>query len=99
VLQGHRDQVSCLAFHPAGKLLASGSHDFNIRTWTVASSKEKLVLKGHKGPIMSLAYNPDGELLASACMDRTLRLWDPSTGSFHSALKQQRMAVHLFIIA
>ena len=70
-----------MAFHPAGKLLASGSHDFSIRIWLVSASKEKLHLKGHQAPIMSLAYNPDGELLASACMDRTLRLWDPSTGA------------------
>src|SRR5262249_35802620 len=32
-LQGHRGPVSCLAFTPDGKLLASGSHDRTVRLW------------------------------------------------------------------
>jgi WD40 repeat protein len=89
VMQGHRDQVSCMSFHPAaGKaaILATGSHDATVRIWAVASGQERQLLKGHKGAVVGVAYNPDGDLLATASMDRTLRLWDAKAGGIRPSV-------------
>ena len=43
----HDRSVSCVAFSPDGKTLASGSGDKTIKLWDVATGKEQATLKGH----------------------------------------------------
>jgi WD40 repeat protein len=46
-VEGHQDEVSCVAFSSDGKLLASGSRDKTVKVWDVEKRQELLTLKGH----------------------------------------------------
>jgi len=43
-LIGHRWTVSCLSFHPAARMLASGSFDRTIRIWDTNDGKVRACL-------------------------------------------------------
>ncbi len=77
---GHTHWVTCVAFDPSGKLLASGSEDRTVRLWDVATGKTLHLLKGHEQMVTGVSFSPDGTRLASASLDRKVRLWDVRTG-------------------
>jgi WD40 repeat protein len=83
-LTGHHKNVNEIAFHPGGKLLASGSEDGTIILWDIESraiAGEPLTNGGSS--VRSISFSPDGKLLASSSYDGTLVLWeiDPESWS------------------
>jgi tetratricopeptide (TPR) repeat protein len=86
-LKGHTDSISCLAFFPDGKTLATASGDMTVRLWDVATGQERITLKGHKAGISSIAITPDGKLLATASGDGTIKLWAAATDKEATAPK------------
>src|SRR5260370_22801695 len=56
----HGASVTCLAYAPAGKSVASCGGEGTVRVWELDSRKELLRLRGHQGPISSIAFSPDG---------------------------------------
>lgn len=76
-LHGHSAPIECLAFGPAGKLLASAGKDCTVRIWEVdtARPREICLLEGHAQPIQAIAFSPDARLLVSAAADGILRVW------------------------
>ena len=79
VLKGHRDMVSCLAFHPFEPLCYSGSEDGTVRTWDLQT---KALVPGsgtlrHAEAVTSVAVEPsEGRWLAVGCNDQAVRLYE-----------------------
>ncbi|MBM3737284.1 MAG: TIR domain-containing protein [Acidobacteria bacterium] len=87
VARGHTDSVSCCAWSPDGKRLASASLDNTLRIWDPSNARSLASLHGHSASVSSCAWAPDGKRLASASLDNTLRIWDPSNARSLTSLK------------
>src|SRR5262245_11973544 len=65
-LTGHTNESYRPAFSADGKRLASGSGDFILRVWDVASGREELTLKEYQHWLWSVAFDLEGKRLVSA---------------------------------
>jgi WD40 repeat protein len=81
-LTDHKAGVTCVAFSPDGKWLASGSMDKSVRIWDRETGKVKHTFLGrHKEPVYSLAFSPDGGQLASGGKDGVIYFWNLQLGT------------------
>ncbi len=78
-LEGHAAAVNTAIFLPGGRA-ATGSDDFTVILWDLASGTALRTLEGHKGKVFGLAATADGARLASASWDGSVRIWDTGTG-------------------
>ena len=66
-LKGHLDYSFSSAWHPDGRVLATGNQDTTCRLWDVRNlSRSLAVLKGRIGAIRGLRFSSDGRFLAAA---------------------------------
>ena len=78
---GHGYPISCLAFSPDGKKLASGSAGSDVYLWDVQSGRQLHRLWELGSWVTSVAFSPDGKTLAaSGSRDKNFYLWDVDTG-------------------
>jgi serine/threonine protein kinase/WD40 repeat protein len=77
----HAQQVTALAFDPAGGVLASTSWDESARLWTAAALEPLHVLRGHTMAVTSAAFAPDGMRLVTCSLDQSVRVWEVATGA------------------
>jgi WD40 repeat protein len=77
----------CLAFHPAGRILAAGLANGNVQLRDALDGHVLRTIKAHAGRVTSLDFSPDGKVLASAGADRLVALWDPADGHQLGLLK------------
>ena len=62
---GHTGPISCLALHPAGRLVATAGHDATVRLWDLAQTRPSWGLDtgASSGSIGSVAFTPEGRYL------------------------------------
>jgi WD40 repeat protein len=85
----HPNLVDAVAFDPAGKMLATGCHDGNLRTFDLEKNAVAKTIVAHvqtqpanqQNPIYAVAWTPDGKQVISASYDKTLKLWDATAGT------------------
>jgi WD40 repeat protein len=75
----HSIDGTLLAWHPAGRWLATGYSNGDLRLWDVETGEAR-PLAGHTQYIWSLAFDPRGEFLSSQSWDGTPRFWEPASG-------------------
>jgi WD40 repeat protein len=80
VLRGHEDMVTCVAFAPDGRRLASAALDRTARVWDVRTGAELLCLRGHGAGVLAVLFAPDGRHVLAAAADQSVRVWDAQGG-------------------
>jgi WD40 repeat protein len=73
---GHTRTAYRPAFSADGKRLASGSEDFSVRVWDVATGQEELLLEGHRAPVWAVAFDDERKQVVSADAAGTVKVWD-----------------------
>ncbi|KAF0911859.1 hypothetical protein E2562_012341 [Oryza meyeriana var. granulata] len=80
-LKGHLDYSFSSAWHPDGRMLATGNQDRTCRLWDVRNlSRSVAVLEGRIGAIRGLKYSPDGRFLAVSEPADFVHVYDASAG-------------------
>lgn len=75
VLGSHERTVTCAAFSPDGKLLATGSQDQKVKLWDVPQRALLKTLDAATGTVWSVAFTPDSRQLVTSGLGG-VRLWD-----------------------
>lgn len=76
VLYGHENVVTCLDFESADGYLVSGSTDWLVRVWDLASEEMVVTLEGHNAPVRCIQLTD--QQIVSGSNDGTIRVWDLS---------------------
>ncbi|XP_034582031.1 pre-mRNA-processing factor 19 homolog 2 isoform X2 [Setaria viridis] len=80
-LKGHLDYSFSSAWHPDGRVLATGNQDTTCRLWDVRNlSRSLAVLKGRIGAVRGLKFSSDGRFLAMAEAADFVHVYDSHAG-------------------
>src|SRR5262249_1953218 len=79
-LEGHKQEITGLAFSPDGTRILTTSYDKTARIWDANTGQELVRLDGHREPVTRAAFSPNGDRVVTICEDNTARLWEVSSG-------------------
>src|SRR5262245_49997003 len=91
-LQGHKREVTVVAFSPDGKIILTASDDGLLILSDAVSRKHLRTLVANEGigsggswhsaplGVLAASFSPDGSLIASGGADGVVRLWETATG-------------------
>ncbi len=78
-LATHGTEITSVAWHPSGTVVATGSRDGTLRIGPF-TGEEPHLLFGHDAFVSGLAIEPGGRRIASAADDGTVRVWPMPEG-------------------
>lgn len=86
------DRVVALAFHPDGKLLATGggepSRSGELQLWDLETGKlVRNFEDAHSDTVFGVTFSPDGKYLASSGADKFVKVFEVDTGEFVKAFE------------
>jgi len=73
-------KITCVAFSPDGKFVASAADDNLVRLWQLPKVEAARTLAGHGWRVTSVAFSPDGKFSLSGSEDDSMKLWDLAKG-------------------
>lgn len=89
VFAGHHWIVTCVAFSPDGRWLASGAQEDSIRLWDVARGECVGIIPAHRGAVWCVQFTPDGRQLMSSGSDRKIRFWNVQSRELEAEFEGQ----------
>ena len=78
-LTGHTRTVTCAAFSPDGKFLATGSQDGTVKIWSAPNRALVKTFNVTGNAVWSVAFTPDGKHLLTG-YDQGVEFWDLASG-------------------
>ncbi|XP_046845637.1 apoptotic protease-activating factor 1-like [Xenia sp. Carnegie-2017] len=59
-----------------GRMIATGSLDYNVKLWDASTLSHLATLKGHTDTVYAVAATCDSKMIVSASGDKTLKIWN-----------------------
>ncbi|KJU84114.1 repeat-containing protein [Candidatus Magnetobacterium bavaricum] len=87
-LQGHSNDVTCVAISADGMKIVSGSKDNTLRIWDIATGNLLKTLEGHSSVVSSVAISADDKKIVSGSKDNTVKIWEMATGIMIKTLQE-----------
>eukprot|EP01126_Amoeba_proteus_P062326 TRINITY_DN8456_c0_g1_i4.p1 TRINITY_DN8456_c0_g1~~TRINITY_DN8456_c0_g1_i4.p1 ORF type:complete len:737 (-),score=150.98 TRINITY_DN8456_c0_g1_i4:285-2495(-) len=74
--QGHLQEMSCLAYGPNGRYLATGGRDSKVKIWKTDDGFCFVTFTEHSGPITGITFGGAKQVVLSSSLDGTVRAFD-----------------------
>lgn len=82
VVEGHRGEVTTVAYSPDGAFLAAGDTAREVMVWRTGGGNWEAEVQGlwqfHTARVTCLAWSPSGAYLASGGLDENVFVWNPA---------------------
>lgn len=88
--QGHKHELSCIALHPSGQIVATGDVKSNIHLWNATTMTCVAIIKGMvQSGVQHLKFSPSGDRIATVGLDpdHTVTIYDCASGEIISSAK------------